>query len=486
MASAIQIAGVVMCVVLAAIAVRPDWRLPALIVALLSIPGNVDNLLPQFSLDPHPLPTGTAPVVSVVDLLLGVAVALTAREGRRPTFWVRRLTILATVLTGAVAAIALVALSRGVEPAAVARGVVLFARIPALFFLVGALEDRLGDGSRVAAAFVLGGVALVGNGVYTTMVTGEDRFTAATFGRNGFAIALILVTIVAAGVAFRGWNALRSMPTGPLALVAASVAAACLFGASATGTRMAFLILLGASAAGIVLYPVRIGAAQALRIVAVGVVTTLVLAASVAWTVAGARTVSVVTDPGTTIDVVTHPGDLPSYSEVRRRGQFWDLAIAMARAEPLTGVGPFQWNVQRYVLDPDGPVVVVDAHNSYLQIAAEFGLVIVAMYGVLLAVEMLIVGLSVLRRGHRARIGWAGIGICVAALAYPFAELTNSHFFNVRLGAVGWLLIATAVTLVTSRASAGRPTPDGALEPSPSRRRSPGPAGWRRYRARGR
>jgi O-antigen ligase len=139
----------------------------------------------------------------------------------------------------------------------------------------------------------------------------------------------------------------------------------------------------------------------------------------------------------------------------------------MARAEPLTGVGPFQWNVHRYVLDPKGPVIVVDAHNSYLQIAAEYGLVTLAVYGALLAHAMLIIGLSVLRRERRARIGWAGIGICVAAFTYPFAELTNSHFFNVRLGAVGWLLIATAVTLVAGRASALHGAPEGRLAPKP-------------------
>jgi hypothetical protein len=30
----------------------------------------------------------------------------------------------------------------------------------------------------------------------------------------------------------------------------------------------------------------------------------------------------------------------------------------------------------------------------------------------------------------------------VAGLVYPLAEITNSHLFNVRTGAFGWLLLA--------------------------------------------
>jgi hypothetical protein len=53
----------------------------------------------------------------------------------------------------------------------------------------------------------------------------------------------------------------------------------------------------------------------------------------------------------------------------------------------------------------------------------------------------------------------------MAAVVYPVTELTNSHFFNIRLGAFGWLLLALAFVLVTradateSASDAGSPLP---------------------------
>ena len=99
----------------------------------------------------------------------------------------------------------------------------------------------------------------------------------------------------------------------------------------------------------------------------------LVLGASFLGRPPAGATVSVITEPDTTVDVVTDPGGEPTETEIRSRGEFWNLAIQMARADPLTGVGPFQWNVVRYDWTRTGPVVVADSHETYLQIAAEYG-----------------------------------------------------------------------------------------------------------------
>ncbi|MCI0582970.1 MAG: O-antigen ligase family protein, partial [Chloroflexi bacterium] len=372
------------------------------------------------------------------------------RERRAPTGLRRSLTVVAVGVAAIAAGVAVVALLRGVDAASVVRGIVLFARIPALLFLTGSLVATADDVRRLSLGFVVGGVALIGNGVYTTVTTGDERFTAATFGRNGFAIALLSVTIVGAGLAFATW---RWPPTGRRAAIGlgtAAIAAACLYGASATGTRMAFILLIIAAIGAAILHPRPITRRAVARMAIVAATTAAVLAASVAFTVAGARTVSVATDPGTTIDVVTDPGSLPSSSEIRTRGQFWDLAVQMARAEPLAGVGPFQWNVRRYVLDPEGPEIIVDAHNSYLQIGAEYGLVTLGAYVLLLVVALAIAGWWLIRsRARRIEIGWAGLSLAIAAFAYPLAELTNSHFFNVRMGGLGWLLIGATVAVAT-------------------------------------
>ncbi|MBA2382053.1 MAG: O-antigen ligase family protein, partial [Chloroflexi bacterium] len=181
----------------------------------------------------------------------------------------------------------------------------------------------------------------------------------------------------------------------------------------------------------------------------------LVLAASVAFTNAGGRTVSVFTEADKTVDVVTDPGNTPTESEIRSRGQFWTLAVDMAIDRPLTGVGPFQWNVERYERDPGSPVVLADAHQTYLQLAAEYGLVVAALYVLLLTSVGLVILWRVRSRSERSRLGWAGMGIVLASAVIPLASLTNSHIINPRNGPLEWLLLGAALALAL-----GPPTTD--------------------------
>jgi O-antigen ligase len=453
--TAILVVGIGLVLVLALVAVRPAWRLPALAFGLLAIPGNVDNLMPQMTLDPHALADGMAPAISVIDLLLAWAVVLTVRERRAPVWPAQRLLLLAGALFLLASLSALAALFGGVEPAAVLRGVILFARVCALIYLAGALSDVASGGWRLAVAVAAGGIALLANGIYTTVTEDLDRFTAATFGRNGFAVVLMLTTIVAGSLAFRWWGRevgrLGRLP----AIGAVLLAAACLFAAAATGTRMALIMLVAAGALGIVFYPGALTRASAGRIAVVAVAIVGVVLSAVTFASAGARTLSILTDPGATIkavtNAVTNADELPEYSEVRSRSEFWNQAIAMAIAHPVTGVGPYQWNVQRYQIDPDGPVVVADAHDSYLQMAAEYGLPTLVLYLLLLAGALLTALRAIVHRAARERLGWVGLGLVVAGFVYPIAEVTNSHFFNVRNGAFGWLLIAVGVTLAARR-----------------------------------
>jgi len=450
LASAIQLAGVALVVALAVLMLRPHWRLPALAFGLLAIPGNVDNLMPQMLLDPHDLADATAPAVSVVDLLLGWAVVLTLREGRRPGMLVRRLLLGAAVLWLLATAMSVLALAGGVEPAAVVRGIVVFSRIAALIYLAGSLAGEIGDGSALALAVALGGVGLVGNGIYTTLTHETDRFTASTFGRNGFAIVLVLATLVSAGLAFRTWSWLRPRAARSVVPIgAALVAAACLFGSAATGTRMSLVVLAAACVAAVVAHPAPLAGRTIRQAIVVGVVMVVVLGSSAFLSAGGLRTISLVTKPGTTVDAVIEPDTVAEGSEVRSRNAFWALAIQMAREHPVTGVGPFQWNIQRYVLDPKGPKVVADSHNAYLQIAAEYGFPTLLVYVTLLASALLLVVRGAWRGRLARREGWAATGLAIAALVYPLGVLSNSHLFNVRNGAFGWLLIAIAVVLAT-------------------------------------
>ena len=82
MTTAILIGGLIVTLLVAIAMRRPEWRLPAVIFAILAIPGNVDNLMPQMRLDPNALANNTAPVVSFVDVLIVWALVLAFREGR--------------------------------------------------------------------------------------------------------------------------------------------------------------------------------------------------------------------------------------------------------------------------------------------------------------------------------------------------------------------------------------------------------------------
>jgi len=450
MTTVILIGGLLMVAALAVAMIEPRWRLPALAFGLLAIPGNIDDLLPQMVLDPHAVLDATAAVITFADLLLVWAVVLTIREARPLGGTIRHLIALAIALAAIATTVSIVNMAQGVDLPSVVRGIVLFARIPALLYLAGALRSELGDGRLLAYAIVAGGIVLLGNGIYTTISADLGRFTAKTFGRNGFAIALTVVTVVGSALACDLWSKARTGRHRAAALACGIVAAACLFGMSATGTRMALIVSIAAAGAALLLYPRRLDRAAFRGILITSVIAIVIVVASIAMTAAGGRTVSFFTDPETIVGVVTNPGGVPTATEIRTRGQFWALAAQMALARPLTGVGPFQWNVVRYKLEPNGPVVVADSHQSYLQIAAEYGFVTLAAYLVTLGAAALAVVAGIWSRERRATLGWTGIGLVVGSAVIPLAALTNAHIINPRNGPLEWLLIATGLSLVVA------------------------------------
>ena len=443
--TAILIGGVVLAVLAAAIMTRPTYRLPALMVALFAIPGNVDNLMPQMRLDPHTLANNVAPAISVVDLLIAWALLLTIRERqiRWGTEYPRAglvLGIALAVLSGISAA---VAAANGVELAAATRGLLTIARIPAMILLALALRPHLRDGRLIVAACAIGAIALLGNGLYTSVSGDLGRFTASTFGRNGFALALVLTAVCAGGSALvlhqrgdrgRWWT-----------LGATLTAVACIYGTLATGTRMAILALIPALGAGLLISRFWL-MRRNIRAVAVAVTLLVVTMAGANLTAEGGRALSALLDPGGTVDIVTNPDDEPEWSPVRSRSEFWAHAAAMAVENPIVGVGPYQWNFVRYERDPDEVQVVADPHNTYLQLAAEYGFAAMALYLALIAV----VAIGILDAAWRNRqaLSFATVALVICAALYPVTELTNSHLFNVRLGAAGWLLIASALVVM--------------------------------------
>ena len=432
-----------MAIALGIVMWQPGWRLPALAFALLAIPGNVDNLGPQMLLDPNALTNNTAPVISVIDLLIGLGLALSLRErGRSVLDGAGRWVIPAALLVFALASIvSLVNLAQGAPLPSTVRAILLFGRIPALIVIAVATADHLVDGRRLAAGIGLGLIPLLGNGLYTSTQLEATRFTASTFGRNGFSLALVLGVFAAAGVAIallaRGGST-RRMAVGIGATILACLG---LFAAIATGTRMSILAAVPAAGLALLLnrgWHSRRGLAS---LAMVGVLVLMTGAAAVMWTPEGQRAISAIIDPGGTVDMVTNPDDEPWYSPMRTRARWWAQAQAMVAADPLTGVGAWQWNHVRYESDPDAIVAVADPHNTFLQLAAEFGLPVLVAYGALL---FAVIGSGLVGAWHRASpvaTAWPLTLLAVATLMIPITEMTNSHLFNVRLGPLTWLLL---------------------------------------------
>lgn len=441
----ILVAGLALTLALAVTMTRPALRLPALFLALLSIPGNVDNIVPQMQMDPNDVANNTGPAISVIDVLIVWAVFLTLREGQRRwhSSLHRRVLLgaVAVAVIGAIAAVTTVAL-REIEPLAAVRGILTLARIPALVYLATSLLSLDPHGLRLSVAGALGAVGLIGNGIYTSAVEEHVRFTAATFGRNGLGMALVVTGLLAGGAAIQSLRGeLDRRLTIPLGLVAAGA----IYGSIATGTRMALIALIIGTVSAVVINR-SWWSWQRVRHLAVGIVAVVVIVVVATVTTAGgARTVSTVTDIENTIDTVTNFEDQPEYTEVRMRGQFWALAMEMVKEAPLTGVGPYQWNILRYDYDPGSAKLVANPHNVYFQLAAEYGIPTLIAYLVLLSSVAIMVLATQLRNDSISARAWTASLIVGCAAAYPVTELTNSHLLNVRLGAVGWVLLGTVL-----------------------------------------
>ncbi len=434
---------------------RPRHRIPALLAAILAVPGNVDNLMPQMRLDPNDLANNTAPAVSVVDLLIVWALVLTWREGRMrwPARRIERWAVLAALVAAGLATTsAVAAVVSGVEFAASLRGSIVFLRVPLLLLLVVSLRDELNQGRLLAFAAAIGVVALLANGVYTSTANDLTRFTASTVGRNGFALALVLAGTLAGGSALALFSERGRI--GWVIVGLGTLAAAAFFASVATGTRMSLLAFVPALVLGLALTRFWRPPRRVVPVAVAVAVLVLAVAAGGVLTSEGGRAVSVVTDFGETVDIITDPEGQPSYSPVRSRTLFWRQALVMFAEHPVTGVGPFQWNFLRYQMDSEATEVVADPHNAYLQIAAEYGLPTLIVYTALTALIILSALLNAWRSG--SPLVFTATALLIASLVYPATELTNSHLFNVRLGPTGWIIMASALVIFVGQDAAVR------------------------------
>jgi O-antigen ligase len=136
------------------------------------------------------------------------------------------------------------------------------------------------------------------------------------------------------------------------------------------------------------------------------------------------------------------------------RTDIWRMGWRMVEDHPVTGVGAGNFSVSTvdYLLRPGATqrsVYIVDqpkvAHNIYLEVLAEFGVVGLTLFGVIVATGVLS-ALAAARvsgqRGNRETELLAR-GLLVALLAMLVAAFFSSELFSKQL----WLLLALAVAM---------------------------------------
>jgi O-antigen ligase len=132
------------------------------------------------------------------------------------------------------------------------------------------------------------------------------------------------------------------------------------------------------------------------------------------------------------------------------RGEIWEDTLALIRHHPLTGVGlgAFETAYPIYAKDTGMRWIVAEAHNDYLQILADAGVV-----GAALALWFIVTIFRAVARGVRSRDRFRA-GFALGAGAGLFGMLVHSVFdFNLHLPshALLFLLLSTVVSHLGAR-----------------------------------
>lgn len=312
--------------------------------------------------------------------LLGAAVA-----GRRPWLW---------LVAGALLAAGAVEAWLGVRAAAVGSG-------PEAFAIVG------GGGARAYGSF------------------GQP---------NPFGAYMNLVWPLGVALAL-GWHLDRGVP-GPVAALGFVAAAAGAAGLLQSWSRGAWL---AGAAAGLTMFavwalatlrpPVRPRAAVALWLVVVAALAGLVFGPGAGRLDALAARFEGAAVGATTIDVTDAEVDDASFSTVERLAH-WQAAARMFEDSPWLGQGPGQYELAyaRYRL-PRWEEPLGHAHNTYLNVLAEAGLVGLAGYGLFLGSLVAFALATALRPEGRAQAAF-GLALCGSVTAVAVHGVVDNVFVH--------------------------------------------------------
>lgn len=353
-----------------------------------------------------------------------------------------------------------------------------WAWLVAVFFLgasgeafIGTVQSRLGLGNR---SFVIGDISRAFG----------------TFGRPNsyagylemtfpFALALTCWALWMLPGVVRGWHARRAAPLPVERRAAWRVIGllAALGGAGVTALMLAAAITLSLSrgawlglAVGVLVMVMLMGRRQAVGALLVAAL----LAATLALGGAGVLPPTLeerLTSASSSLFLTDY--DIvpitPENFAVKERMAYWFGGLAMIRDSPWQGVGLGNYGLQydtKYYVSPFMKSQV-HAHNYYIYIAAETGLVGLAAY-LLLIGGVLTTGIGAVRRTARdpfARaLALGGVGVVVAVAVHNFFEDLHVLSMGVHLSAVWAMLAAIGAAVPHSRSPALRSEPPRAAE----------------------
>jgi O-antigen ligase len=161
-------------------------------------------------------------------------------------------------------------------------------------------------------------------------------------------------------------------------------------------------------------------------------------------------------------DVYLHKGQGGREQSVSERFRLWSRALNMIKAHPITGVGINTYVVEsdRYTTDreklvtKEGEVFYVEnikryyAHNSYLQLAAESGLITAALYFLFLGQFFFLASRKIFAGFDRSFEDLLIRGLVAGTGGFLIINLFESLFFSVQGAQLYYFFLALAVSTI--------------------------------------
>lgn len=136
---------------------------------------------------------------------------------------------------------------------------------------------------------------------------------------------------------------------------------------------------------------------------------------------------------------------ISSDASIIDRKFIWEAALKMFMSKPWLGVGlgTFMFNFKKFV-SPDFPYVAY-AHNCYLQMAAEIGIVGLAAF-LLILILFFYNGIRALNKYKEKSFSWyVLLGSLAAILGYCVHMAADTSFYSVDLGMLFWYVLGIGV-----------------------------------------